>query len=53
MQNKVTMDTFSCSINKTRPLSFNGDRWIEFPAEWPLKEALSGSYISSSIEYGK
>nr|XP_020861600.1 lipoxygenase homology domain-containing protein 1 isoform X4 [Phascolarctos cinereus] len=41
MQNKATLDTFSCSINKTLPLSFNGDRCIEFPVEWPLKEALS------------
>ncbi|XP_072460708.1 lipoxygenase homology domain-containing protein 1-like isoform X3 [Notamacropus eugenii] len=41
MQNKATLDTFSCSINKTLPLSFNGDRCIELPVEWPLKEALS------------
>ncbi|NXI34788.1 LOXH1 protein, partial [Galbula dea] len=41
MQNTSTLDTFSLSINKTLPLSLNGDRWIEFPVEWPLKEALS------------
>ncbi|XP_074056585.1 lipoxygenase homology domain-containing protein 1-like isoform X2 [Macrotis lagotis] len=41
MQNKATLDTFSCSINKTLPLSFNGDRCIEFPVEWPLKKTLS------------
>ncbi|KAF7246133.1 Lipoxygenase-likey domain-containing protein 1, partial [Varanus komodoensis] len=40
MQNTVTLDTFSLSINKTLPL-LNGDRWIEFPVEWPLREALS------------
>nr|XP_033789545.1 oxygen-regulated protein 1 isoform X2 [Geotrypetes seraphini] len=37
MQNKETLDTFSHTINKTLPLSFNGDRWIEIPIEWPLK----------------
>ncbi|XP_032775722.1 LOW QUALITY PROTEIN: oxygen-regulated protein 1 [Strigops habroptila] len=41
MQNTSTLDTFRLTINKTLPLSFNGDRWIEFPVEWPLKEALS------------
>ncbi|KAM9025480.1 oxygen-regulated protein 1 [Ara ararauna] len=41
MQNTSTLDTFRLTINKTLPLSFNGDRWIEFPIEWPLKEALS------------
>ncbi|KAM6410328.1 oxygen-regulated protein 1 [Pluvialis apricaria] len=41
MQNTSTLDTFSLTINKTLPLSLNGDRWIEFPVEWPLKEALS------------
>ncbi|NWJ09046.1 LOXH1 protein, partial [Crypturellus undulatus] len=41
MQNTSTLDTFSFTINKTLPLSLNGDRWIEFPVEWPLKEALS------------
>ncbi|KAM6444396.1 oxygen-regulated protein 1 [Rhynochetos jubatus] len=41
MQNTSTLDTFSLTINKTLPLSLNGDRWIEFPIEWPLKEALS------------
>ncbi|NXU86012.1 LOXH1 protein, partial [Xiphorhynchus elegans] len=41
MQNTSTLDTFSLTINKTLPLSLNGDRWIEFPIQWPLKEALS------------
>ncbi|KAM9260875.1 oxygen-regulated protein 1 [Cariama cristata] len=41
MQNTSTLDTFSLTINKTLPPSLNGDRWIEFPIEWPLKEALS------------
>ncbi|KAM6375920.1 LOW QUALITY PROTEIN: oxygen-regulated protein 1 [Alca torda] len=41
MQNTSTLDTFSLTLNKTVPLSLNGDRWIEFPVEWPLKEALS------------
>ncbi|NXI51264.1 LOXH1 protein, partial [Chloroceryle aenea] len=41
MQNTSTLDTFSLTINKTLPFSLNGDRWIEFPVEWPLKEALS------------
>ncbi|KAM6104684.1 oxygen-regulated protein 1 isoform 2-T2 [Theristicus caerulescens] len=41
VQNTSTLDTFSLTINKTLPLSLNGDRWIEFPVEWPLKEALS------------
>ncbi|XP_028592785.2 oxygen-regulated protein 1 [Podarcis muralis] len=40
MQNTGTLDTFSLSINKTLPL-LNGDQWIEFPVEWPLREALS------------
>ncbi|NWX24982.1 LOXH1 protein, partial [Aegotheles bennettii] len=41
MQNTSTLDTFSLTINKTLPLSLNGDKWIEFPVEWPLKEPLS------------
>ncbi|NXL86694.1 LOXH1 protein, partial [Alectura lathami] len=41
MQNTSTLDTFSLTINKTLPTSLNGDRWIEFPVEWPLREALS------------
>ncbi|XP_068044820.1 oxygen-regulated protein 1 [Anomalospiza imberbis] len=41
IQNTSTLDTFSLTINKTLPLSPNGDRWIEFPIQWPLKEALS------------
>ncbi|RLW13370.1 hypothetical protein DV515_00000266, partial [Chloebia gouldiae] len=41
IQNTSTLDTFSLTINKTLPLSPNGDRWIEFPIEWPLKEAFS------------
>ncbi|NWW39685.1 LOXH1 protein, partial [Panurus biarmicus] len=41
IQNTSTLDTFSLTINKTLPLSSNGDRWIEFPIQWPLKEALS------------
>ncbi|NXC24572.1 LOXH1 protein, partial [Campylorhamphus procurvoides] len=41
MQNTSTLDTFSLTINKTLPLSLNGDRWIEFLIQWPLKEALS------------
>ncbi|XP_029443046.1 lipoxygenase homology domain-containing protein 1-like [Rhinatrema bivittatum] len=41
MQNTETLDTFSNSINKTLPLSFNGDRWIEIPIEWPLKSSLT------------
>ncbi|XP_063250128.1 oxygen-regulated protein 1 isoform X2 [Prinia subflava] len=41
IQNASTLDTFSLTINKTLPLSPNGDRWIEFPIQWPLKEALS------------
>ncbi|NXB48820.1 LOXH1 protein, partial [Leucopsar rothschildi] len=41
IQNISTLDTFSLSINKTLPLSPNGDRWIEFPIQWPLKEAFS------------
>nr|XP_056710895.1 oxygen-regulated protein 1 [Euleptes europaea] len=40
IQNTVTLDTFSLSINKTLPL-LNGDRWIELPVEWPLREVLS------------
>ncbi|XP_077208521.1 oxygen-regulated protein 1 [Paroedura picta] len=40
IQNTITLDTFSLSINKTLPL-LNGDRWIELPVEWPLREALS------------
>ncbi|NXF10213.1 LOXH1 protein, partial [Smithornis capensis] len=39
IQNTSTLDTFSLTINKTLPL--NGDRWIEFPIQWPLKQALS------------
>ncbi|NWY99428.1 LOXH1 protein, partial [Loxia curvirostra] len=41
IQNTSTLDTFSLTINKTLPLPPNGDRWIEFPIQWPLKEALS------------
>ncbi|NXY29497.1 LOXH1 protein, partial [Pomatorhinus ruficollis] len=41
IQNTSTLDTFSLTINKTLPFSPNGDRWIEFPIQWPLKEALS------------
>ncbi|NXF72455.1 LOXH1 protein, partial [Sclerurus mexicanus] len=41
IQSTSTLDTFSLTINKTLPLSLNGDRWIEFPVQWPLKEALS------------
>ncbi|NXA15768.1 LOXH1 protein, partial [Sapayoa aenigma] len=41
IQNISTLDTFSLTINKILPLSLNGDRWIEFPIQWPLKEALS------------
>ncbi|NWT00658.1 LOXH1 protein, partial [Mionectes macconnelli] len=41
IQNTSTLDTFSLTINKTLPLSLNGDRWIEFPIHWPLKKALS------------
>ncbi|NWY10420.1 LOXH1 protein, partial [Aphelocoma coerulescens] len=41
IQNTSTLDTFSLTLNKTLPLSPNGDRWIEFPIQWPLKEALS------------
>ncbi|NXM06751.1 LOXH1 protein, partial [Tyrannus savana] len=41
IQNTSTLDTFSLTINKTLPLSLNEDRWIEFPIQWPLKEALS------------
>ncbi|XP_069710231.1 oxygen-regulated protein 1 [Phaenicophaeus curvirostris] len=41
MQNTSTLDTFSLTINKPLPLSLYGDRWIEFPVEWPLKEVLS------------
>ncbi|XP_014737101.1 PREDICTED: lipoxygenase homology domain-containing protein 1-like isoform X3 [Sturnus vulgaris] len=41
IQNISTLDTFSLTINKTLPLSSNGDRWIEFPIQWPLKEAFS------------
>ncbi|KAL2308384.1 hypothetical protein Nmel_001419, partial [Mimus melanotis] len=41
IQNTSTLDTFSLTINKTLPLSPNGDRWIEFPIQWPLKEAFS------------
>ncbi|XP_071410619.1 oxygen-regulated protein 1 isoform X4 [Pithys albifrons albifrons] len=41
IQNTSTLDTFSLTINKTIPLSPNGDRWIEFPIQWPLKEELS------------
>ncbi|NXK92025.1 LOXH1 protein, partial [Formicarius rufipectus] len=41
IQNTSTLDTFTLTINKTLPLSLNGDRWIEFPIQWPLKEALS------------
>ncbi|XP_059580075.1 oxygen-regulated protein 1 [Alligator mississippiensis] len=41
MQNTKTLDTFSLTINKTLPVSLNGDRWIELPIEWPLKDALS------------
>lgn len=48
IQNTSTLDTFSLTINKTLPLSPNGDRWIEFPIQWPLKEALSGRYKSTS-----
>jgi len=47
MQNTSTLDTFSLTINKTLPFSINGDRWIEFPVEWPLKETLSGRYKST------
>ncbi|NXM72566.1 LOXH1 protein, partial [Serilophus lunatus] len=39
IQNTSTLDTFILTINKT--LSLNGDGWIEFPIQWPLKEALS------------
>ncbi|NXB14455.1 LOXH1 protein, partial [Rhagologus leucostigma] len=38
IQNTSTLDTFSLTINKTLPLSPNGDRWIEFPIQWPLKK---------------
>ncbi|XP_075440426.1 oxygen-regulated protein 1 isoform X2 [Ascaphus truei] len=41
IQNTKTLDTFSHSINKTLPLLFNGDRWIEIPVEWPLKASFS------------
>ncbi|XP_030070331.1 lipoxygenase homology domain-containing protein 1 [Microcaecilia unicolor] len=41
IQSKETLDTFSHLINKTLPLSFNGDRWIEIPIEWPLKASLT------------
>ncbi|XP_078541780.1 lipoxygenase homology domain-containing protein 1-like [Lissotriton helveticus] len=41
MQNTATCSTFSHTINKTLPLSFNGDRCIEIPVEWPLKASLS------------
>ncbi|XP_036262721.1 lipoxygenase homology domain-containing protein 1 [Molothrus ater] len=41
IQNTSTLDTFSLTINKTLPLSPNGDIWVEFPIQWPLKEALS------------
>lgn len=47
MQNTKTLDTFSLTINKTLPVSLNGDRWIELPIEWPLKDALSGRYKST------
>ncbi|XP_062836432.1 oxygen-regulated protein 1 isoform X2 [Anolis carolinensis] len=40
MQNAVTLDTFTLYINKTLPL-LNGERWIEFPVEWPLRQPLS------------
>ncbi|KAM3841839.1 oxygen-regulated protein 1 [Vipera latastei] len=40
IQNTVTLDTFSLSLNVTFPL-LNGDQWIEFPIEWPLRKALS------------
>ncbi|NWV16636.1 LOXH1 protein, partial [Origma solitaria] len=41
IQNTSTPDTFSLTINKTLPLSANGDRRVEFPIQWPLKEAPS------------
>ncbi|NXE34461.1 LOXH1 protein, partial [Ptilorrhoa leucosticta] len=41
IQNTSTLDTFSLTINKTLPLPPNGDRWIEFPIQGPLKEVLS------------
>ncbi|NWX58350.1 LOXH1 protein, partial [Promerops cafer] len=41
IQNTSNLDTCSLTRNKALPLSPNGDRWIEFPIQWPLKEALS------------
>ncbi|XP_069074999.1 lipoxygenase homology domain-containing protein 1-like [Pleurodeles waltl] len=41
MQNTSTFYTFSHSIKKTLPLSFNCDRCIEIPVEWPLKSSFS------------
>ncbi|NXO16455.1 LOXH1 protein, partial [Oriolus oriolus] len=41
IQNTSTLDTSSLTVNKILPPSPNGDRWIEFPIQWPLKEALS------------
>ncbi|XP_013907483.1 PREDICTED: lipoxygenase homology domain-containing protein 1-like isoform X2 [Thamnophis sirtalis] len=40
IQNTVTLDTFSLSLNETFPL-LNRDQWLEFPIEWPLRKALS------------
>ncbi|XP_026526062.1 lipoxygenase homology domain-containing protein 1 [Notechis scutatus] len=40
IQNTITLDTFSLSLNETFPL-LNGDQWLEFPIEWPLRKVLS------------
>ncbi|KAG8570827.1 hypothetical protein GDO81_011437 [Engystomops pustulosus] len=56
MQNTRTLDTFNQSINKILPLSLSGDRWIEVPAEWPLRASLSAVtysvtvYVSDTVE---
>ncbi|XP_042187608.1 lipoxygenase homology domain-containing protein 1-like [Callorhinchus milii] len=41
MQNVITKAAFNYSVNETLPVSSNGDRWVEFPVEWPQKTALS------------
>ncbi|XP_038664393.1 uncharacterized protein LOC119972132 [Scyliorhinus canicula] len=37
MQNVTNLATFSYPINESLPVYSNGDKWLEFPIEWPQK----------------
>ncbi|XP_067888749.1 uncharacterized protein [Heterodontus francisci] len=41
MQNITNLATFSYAINESLPVYSNGDKWLEFPVEWPQKIAMS------------